>query len=215
MRLAAQWEELEGRLPDGWAEARLQLVVEDGDADRAAALLGPANPGRRRDAIVFVVRRDGGGLSADGVRRMLDRVDRERIAGRIELTGSTEAEVPAEIAPETLVETWERELSRLPADWSDALAELSFRASGQLDRAALLVSPLNPARPSDDPTALLLRFRTARRYGYGASPAMVRRCLERCDEEQIRGSVRVLRALSDTHPVATQGPVWYVGGRAT
>jgi len=26
--------------------------------------------------------------------------------------------------------------------------------------------------------------------------------------------VRVLRALSDSHPVATQGPVWYIGGRA-
>jgi hypothetical protein len=42
---------------------------------------------------------------------------------------------------------------------------------------------------------------------------MVRRCLERCDAERIRGTVRILRALSDTHPVATQGPVWYVGGR--
>jgi hypothetical protein len=42
---------------------------------------------------------------------------------------------------------------------------------------------------------------------------MVRRCLERCDEERIRGAVSVFWALSDTHPVATQGPVWYVGGR--
>jgi hypothetical protein len=42
----------------------------------------------------------------------------------------------------------------------------------------------------------------------------VRRCLERLDESNIRGVVRVLRALSDTHPVATQGPVWYVGGKA-
>jgi hypothetical protein len=25
--------------------------------------------------------------------------------------------------------------------------------------------------------------------------------------------VRVLRALSDTEPVYTQGPVWYVGGK--
>jgi hypothetical protein len=26
--------------------------------------------------------------------------------------------------------------------------------------------------------------------------------------------VRVLRLMSDTHPVGTQGPVWYVGGKA-
>ena len=42
---------------------------------------------------------------------------------------------------------------------------------------------------------------------------MVRRCLERVDERQIPGEVRILRALSDTRPVATQGPVWYVGGK--
>jgi hypothetical protein len=43
---------------------------------------------------------------------------------------------------------------------------------------------------------------------------MARRCLQRLDEERIRGAVRVLRALSDTRPVQTQGPVWYVGGRS-
>ena len=43
---------------------------------------------------------------------------------------------------------------------------------------------------------------------------MVRRCLARLDEDGIPGEVRVLRALSDTHPVGTQGPVWYVEGKA-
>jgi hypothetical protein len=42
---------------------------------------------------------------------------------------------------------------------------------------------------------------------------MVRRCFERVDEAGITGDVRVLWALSDTHPVATQGPVWYFEGR--
>ena len=59
-----------------------------------------------------------------------------------------------------------------------------------------------------------LRFRCARTFGYGAAPGMAGRCLERCDEEGITGEVEILRALSDTYPVATQGPVWYVGGRA-
>jgi hypothetical protein len=43
---------------------------------------------------------------------------------------------------------------------------------------------------------------------------VVRRCLARLDEERIPGEVRVLRAMSDTHPVATQGPVWRIGERA-
>ena len=43
---------------------------------------------------------------------------------------------------------------------------------------------------------------------------MTERCLERLDHERIPGRFSVLRALSDTKPVSTQGPVWYVGGRA-
>ena len=43
---------------------------------------------------------------------------------------------------------------------------------------------------------------------------MAQRCLERLDEEGIRGSIRVLWALSDTRPVQTQGPVWYSGGKS-
>jgi len=34
------------------------------------------------------------------------------------------------------------------------------------------------------------------------------------DEEGIKGRTQILWALSDTKAVATQGPVWYVGGRA-
>jgi len=37
--------------------------------------------------------------------------------------------------------------------------------------------------------------------------------LARLDEDGIPGEVRIVRALSDTHPAATQGPVWYVGGK--
>jgi hypothetical protein len=217
MRLVEQWGELERRLPEGWDEARLLLVVEHGDPDRAAALLGPANPGRRRGGIVLSVQRGRGVASADGLRRLLARLDRERFAGRLELTSATEREAiaEAETVQPTLLEEWDRELAKLPADWSELVAQAELRSSAQLDRAALLMSPLNPGRPPDDPTASVLRFRSARRFGYGASAEMVRRCLERCDSERIRGTVRVLWALSDTHPVSTQGPVWYVGGRVS
>ena len=99
----------------------------------------------------------------------------------------------------------------LPADWSDLYAEVELVSSDWLDRAALLMAPLNPARYGGVPG---FRFRVARRFGYGASPEMTRRCLERVDEEHIRGELRILRVLSDTDPVHTQGPVWYVEGKS-
>jgi hypothetical protein len=42
---------------------------------------------------------------------------------------------------------------------------------------------------------------------------MARRCLERCDAESIRGSVSILRVLSGSRHVGTQGPVWLAGGK--
>jgi hypothetical protein len=42
---------------------------------------------------------------------------------------------------------------------------------------------------------------------------MARRCFERVDEDGIEAVTRVLRVLSDTDMVATQGPVWLVGGK--
>ena len=43
---------------------------------------------------------------------------------------------------------------------------------------------------------------------------MMRRSLARLDTEQTPGALRILRVLSDTDPVGTQGPVWRVGGRS-
>ena len=42
---------------------------------------------------------------------------------------------------------------------------------------------------------------------------MVRRCLERLDEARIRGVLRILHVISDSHPAKTQGPVWYAAGK--
>jgi hypothetical protein len=48
MALVDQWQVMERNLPEGWHDTRLRLVVEEeGDCDRAAALLAPAMPGRR------------------------------------------------------------------------------------------------------------------------------------------------------------------------
>ena len=212
MTLAERWREIEEDLPENWADARLQLTIDD-DADcaRAAALLGPAAPGRSGKIIRFTSARRGSGIGPEGIRRMLRRIDEEGISGELELLASGEpVETPATSRP-TLAASWDAALAVLPSDWSDLYCELELRSTDHLDRAALLLAPVNPSRFGGTPG---FRFRCAATSGYGASPQMVRRCLERLDGENIRGEVRILRALSDTHHVSTQGPVWYVGGKA-
>ena len=210
--LVDDWRAIEAGLPPGWDAARLRLVVEhDGDCARAAALLGPANPGRHGKVVSFAAARRGVGSSPDLLRRLLARLDREGIAAKLELVGVDEPTAAAAVGPPSLAAQWDRLTRDLPDDWSDVYAEIVVASSDYLERAALLLSPVNPARDSDRSA---FRFRVARVFGYGASDEMTRRCLERLDSENIRGTLRILRALSDTKPVYTQGPVWYVGGRA-
>ena len=207
-----QWRALEESLPAGWETARLRLIVDDrARVERAAALLGPANPGRYGSFVAFDVARRGGGPSPNLVRRLLARLDAEGIAGTLDVVGVQEATAAAATGDTTLARQWQGLVDALPEDWSDLYAEVELRSSDYLDRGALLLAPVNPLRVGERTT---FRFRVARRFGYGASPEMTRRCFERLDAETIRGAVRILWALSDTKPVYTQGPVWYVGGRA-
>jgi len=212
MGLVDQWQAIEKGLPDNWADARLLLRISDtAQADRAAALLAPLNAGRVAAGLRLHCARRGSGPLPELMARLLGRLDGEHIAGELELVASGEAEPPTAVVSPGLAERWDAELDALPPDWSDVYGELEVTSTDYLDRAALLAAPLNPARYGGKPG---FRFRCAQRFGYGASPGMVRRCLERLDEEGITGDVRILRSLADTHPVATQGPVWYVGGRA-
>jgi len=211
LRLVDQYNAIERELPDQWSSARLRLdIAEDGRCDRAAALLGPANPGRRGQRIRFTAARGGAGTGPEAVRRLLRRLDQEGIAGDLALVGADEASVEEVRRRPRLSDVWEGTVGALPPDWSDLYAEIRLDSTDFLDRAALLLSPLNPARYGG---ASGFRFRCARQFGYGTAPQVVARCLERCDEEGITGEVEILRALSDTVPVATQGPVWHVGGR--
>ena len=98
----------------------------------------------------------------------------------------------------------------MPPDWSDLYAEVELTSSDYIEPGALRLSPLNPTRPDARP---LFRFRAARKFGYGASPEMVRRSLERLDEAGIRGELRILNVFSDSYPAKTQGPVWYAAGK--
>ena len=212
MSFVSQWQEIEGTLPGNWSDARLEITISDeGDCARAAALLGPANPGRSGKLIRFFASRRGVGVGPEAVRRLLALLDAEGIEGTLELVGTDETEPAPEIARPTLAAEWDAALETLPDDWSDIYAEVELTSTDHLERAALLLSPLNPARHGEKPA---LRFRVARRFGYGASAGMTRRSLERLDEAGIPGELHVLRVLSDSKPVGTQGPVWYVGGKA-
>jgi hypothetical protein len=142
---------------------------------------------------------------------MLRRIDDEGIDGTLELVAAGEAPPEPAISRASLAAEWDAALAVLPSDWSDLLCDLELTSTDHVERGALLLAPLNPIQGTGRPG---FRFRCASSFGYGASPAMVRRCLARLDEERIPGEVRVLRAVSDSHPVGTQGPVWYIGGRA-
>ena len=197
-------------LPNDWEEASfLVRFADEDDARRAAALLLSLNPGQHEGVVRFVVSRRANPVPDLAVRG-LRRIDAARLGGELTLVSST-VSAPVPEAPRTrLVEAWDVEVAALPPDWSDVYAELELRSTDNLEQSALLAAPINPARVDERPA---FRFRCARQFGYGAAPGMVRRCLERLDGADIRGEVRILQALSDTKPWATQGPVWYVDGR--
>jgi hypothetical protein len=210
--LAGDFRSALRQLPEAWREARFILRFRDPEtAGRAAGVLGVLNPGRRGDTVRFSTSRGRGGHSPDVVASALRRLDQARIHGELELAGSNNGAVEAQpLARTSLAAQWDEQVTSLPPDWSDVFAEISFRSSDDLERAALLLSPVNPTRFGSRPG---FRFRVARTFGYGAAPEIVRRCLQRLDEVGIRAEVRILHALSDTKPVFTQGPVWYVGGK--
>ena len=211
LRLVEQFSELERGLTDEWAEQRFQLTVADeSQAERVAALLAPANPGRLAKVIRFAVDRRGPGIGPEALRRLLKRLDDLGIAGTLQLQGIQKAAPEELYRKPALRAQWELRLATVPADWSDIYAQVRLDSTDYLERAALLLAPINPGQHGG-PTAL--RFRSAHHFGYGVSPEMAARCFERCDDEGITGEVEILYVLSDTNPVGTQGPVWLLGGR--
>jgi len=208
--LVERWNSIERGLDPSWTEASLSLAIyEDGSRSRAAALLGPAGPGLAGQEIRFSVMRAGRGIGPEAARRLLGRIDGEGIVGRLELVSSHEAQPEPEPPARSLAAAWDEAASSLPSDWSDLVVELDLDSSADIDRAAVLCAPLNPIQTTGRPG---FRFRSANTRGYGASAGMTRRCLARLDEQQIGGRVRIVRVLSDVHPVGTQGAV-FVGGR--
>jgi hypothetical protein len=222
MALANRVDELVRGLPRDWERARIELTLdEEEDADRAALILAPASPGRSGRTFTIHVSTAGSssGTTPGQARRVLGRLDQEGIPGRVRLA-ETERPAPAPAAParpaaatqrQTLAASWDALLRRLPPDWSDLYAEIELDSSDYLDRGALLLAPINPARAGGPAS---FRFRAASHKGYGAAAGMARRAFERLDDEGLGGSLRILRVLSDTSSPFSQGPVWREDGRA-
>jgi hypothetical protein len=197
---------------------RLVLSVDDpAQAARAAAILGSLAPGRDGSTFHLTARpASHGGPTPDATRRILGRLDEAGVPARLGLADATSpaAEPAAEPAAvpgaDALASQWTGTLATLPPDWSDALLELDLDSSADVEHGALLLGPVNPLLLPDRQT---FRFRAAHRFGYGAAAPMVHRALERLDEEGIAGRLRLVRLLSDTAPVSTQGPVWRIDHR--
>ena len=216
VKLVDQWAALERRLPIDWETTDLRLTTEQPDEiGEAARVLGPMNVGRVGDQLAVTVRRAGGASGPEAARRLFGRLDQARIWCLLE-QDEVAAREPGVATSEAarlatpIAEAWDAALAELPSGWSDLLCSLDLASSDLLPRAALLCAPINPTR---EPDAVAFTFRCASRAGYGVSPVMARRCFERLDAEDIEGEVSVLRVVSDTDNVATQGPVWYVGGK--
>jgi hypothetical protein len=214
VKLVDQWATLERRLPSDWETVTLRLRTEQPkERSEAARVLGPMNVGFAGDGLAFTVRRAGGAAGPEAARRLFARLDEARIWCLLEQREVEEAaprlEEPEPVAT-PIATDWDTALESLPSGWSDLLCLLELDSSALLTRAALLCAPINPTR---DPAGVGFTFRCARTTGYGVSPAMARRCFEELDEEGIGGTVSVLRSLSGTDNVATQGAVWYVGGK--
>jgi hypothetical protein len=212
MRAVDQWREIEAGLGARWTTATLGFVPEGESAD-AAAVLVPLRPGRVGNELRVTLDRALG--DATRLAGLLERLDRKRIWGTLALVDvvapAPEADAVERAESIGLAQAWEEAVSTLPPDWSDALLELELDSSDWLPRAALLGAPLNPSRVQG---CIALRFRASGKQGYGTSPAMVHRCLERMDAEGITGRISVVFGLSDAGSTVTQGPVWRIAGRS-
>jgi hypothetical protein len=213
MRAAEQWEQVEAGLDADWVEVQLSFTPEGPVAD-AAAVLGPLQPGRVGNELRLHIQRAEGGV--ERARNVFGRLDKSRVWGTLSLVGAIHDVAPAARATPvesaaSLAAQWDEAVAELPPDWSDVLCVLELDSSDHLPRAALHGAPLNPSRV---PGEIALRFRASGKQGYGASPLMARRCLERMDAERITGSLTILPGLSDTENAVTQGPVWRLAGRS-
>src|SRR5437660_1793156 len=109
LNLVDQFNAIVREVGDDWAQLRLEFAVADGRRrGRAAALLGPANPGLSRDKIRFAVVQRGAGIGTEAARRLLRRLVREGIDGTVELRAVERRPAPPLRAVSASSPPWER-----------------------------------------------------------------------------------------------------------
>jgi len=215
VKLVDQWAALERRLPADWETVELRLRTEQPtERSEAARILGPMNVGLVGEELAVTVRRAGGASGPEAARRLFGRLDEARVWCLLEqrevVAAAPRLDEPEPAAASPLAAQWDEALDALQPGWSDLLCLLELGSSALLPRTALLCAAINPTRDRD---RVGFTFRCARTTGYGVSAPMARRCFEQLDDEGITGTVAVLRSLSGTDNVATQGAVWYVAGK--
>src|SRR5436305_13915920 len=134
----------------------------------------------------------GGNAGEDRVRSLLHRVEVERIQGDLELVGATASTAESPLARQSTAAQWDEAVASLPPDWSDAFVEIELPSTDYVEPGALCLSPLNPLRSGAQP---VFRFRVARLFGYGGSPEMARRGVERLAEAWMTGTLSFLNVL--------------------
>ena len=103
MGLVEQWRRIRSELQPDWGAASLNVTVPRADQrPRAAALLGPASPGRLGDDLRLSVHRAGGGIGPDQAEKLFRKLDEARIRGTVTLV-TVDERVEREEAPREAV----------------------------------------------------------------------------------------------------------------
>ena len=133
MRVVDQWRSIRSELPEEWGETKLNVAIaRDEQRARAAALLGPAGPGRLGNHLRLSVHRAGGGIGPDQADKLFGKLDDEQIRATLSLVTVDEREAREQAPREPVAAQWEVALERLPADWSDLLCELQLTSTDHL-----------------------------------------------------------------------------------
>ena len=204
-------------LPDGWTQgqsATRRYARERRRPGRGAARAASPRPIRERATAPRHGRAAPAGPAL--LRRLLAGLDGEGItrhARPCRRGGARTREAPPdENLPTTLAGRLGRSRrERCPRTGATCSALSSLRSSD--DASAGRTRGRRRSTRPDTGRRPAFRFRVARRFGYGAAPEMARRCLARLDEEGIPGTAHTARGLSDTKPVATQGPTFLIVGQ--
>ena len=185
-------------------------LARPGAADRAAALLGPLAARRAPDGtLAFRVARDGSGPDAGRRARLLERLDRERIAARSSShrRGDRPRAAPTRRPQPTPSPSLGRPALATPARRLERPLRRGRARLARLPRArGAALGAVNPRR--DQATGSRSASAPRGQFGYGASPVMARALPRaRCDEEGIAGqrAPRASRYSRTPRPVADAG----------